>query len=191
MQRKHSTIAALLALGLATVMALPAFAGSKNLIFELGDARGDDHGAGNLIYPSRTEFTPGDLDIVSFRALAVDQATRFEVTFANPIRKPTREAVDSLGTQLSDIARFGFYTFNVDIYIDQDRQPGSGALAMMPGRKAETLLDQGWERAVVLTPSPRRPAAPSRGSWPRTWRSSSGRRDAPRRSRAVGSCARG
>ena len=46
------------------------------------------------------------------------------------------EPVDMLKQTLDSVARLGFYNFNVDIYIDTDRIPGSGSSEMLPGRRA-------------------------------------------------------
>lgn len=139
------------ALLLAILAVPPAFG---KAVFTLNDPRGDDHGDGNYIYPLNEELDPGDLDLLTFSANPARGGTWFEVTFAKPIRTPDAEVVDDLGTSLKSIARFGFYTFNVDIYIDTDRQPGSGALATLPGRYANVDRAAGWERAVILTPRP-------------------------------------
>ncbi|MDY7093970.1 MAG: glucodextranase DOMON-like domain-containing protein [Acidobacteriota bacterium] len=129
-------------------------AASKKQIFELQDPRGDDYGGGNLTYPIRTEFERGDLDVVAFRALRARGGTRFEVEFAGNVRTTERGAIDELGTDLTSVARHGFYTFNVDVYIDKDRVPGSGGVEMLPGRKAELQPEFAWDRAVILTPRP-------------------------------------
>jgi len=123
-------------------------------IFKLTDPRGDDHGDGSLIYPDRDDLKPGDLDLISFSARPEGDGTLFEATFARPIRKPARHPVDEGGTSLDWIARFGFYTFNLDVYIDMDRVPGSGETAMLPGRRAEVDSAFAWERAICLTPNP-------------------------------------
>jgi C-terminal binding-module, SLH-like, of glucodextranase len=142
------TVAAVLG-GLA---AAPADAGKA--IFTLSDPRGDDHGNGTLVYPLDTNFQHGDLDLTSFTARRDGDGTLFEATFARNVRQPIREAIDDLGTLLTDVARFGFYTVNVDVYIDTDRVPGSGGVAMLPGRKAEVDPAFAWDRAVILTPRP-------------------------------------
>ena len=133
---------------------LVAFPLDAKTIFKLEDARDDDHGNGLLEYPGRTEFEKGDLDLLSLRAIEAKDGTWFEATFARPIKVPHPGAIDELGTGLSDIARHGFYTFNIDIYIDTDGKEDSGAVAMLPGRKAELASTSGWEKAIVLTPRP-------------------------------------
>ena len=137
---------------LLTVLAVPSAFGKT--LFTLSDPRGDDHGDGNFIYPLNEELDPGDLDLLTFSANPTRGGTWFEVTFAKPIRSPEAQVIDNLGTSLKSIARHDFYTFNVDIYIDTDRQPGSGAVAMLPGRFANVDRASAWERAVVLTPRP-------------------------------------
>jgi hypothetical protein len=129
-------------------------AGGSAVIFELEDPRGDDHGDGKFVYPLRTDFENGDLDLVKVRVLEKADGALFELEFAEPIKVPQRGAIDDLGTDLTQIARHGFYTFNVDIYIDEDRIPLSGSTIMLPGRKAQVHPDHAWEQAICLTPRP-------------------------------------
>lgn len=132
--------------------AVPAFAGKT--LFKLSDPRGDDHGDGNLVYPLNSELDPGDLDLVSLTAEADGDGTLFEATFARPVRVPGREVIDGVGTSLDTVARFGFYTMNLDIYIDTDRTPGSGTTSTLPGRRAVIDPASAWEKAIILTPRP-------------------------------------
>ncbi|HEX6900656.1 MAG TPA: glucodextranase DOMON-like domain-containing protein [Thermoanaerobaculia bacterium] len=136
----------------AIVLAAPAF-GAKE-IFKLTDPRGDDYGDGQYVYPDNSDFGRGDLDLLSLTARQEGQGTRFEATFAKPIKLPGREIIDGLGTELVEAARFGFYLQNLDIYIDTDRAPGSGGLTMLPGRNAEIDPAFAWEKAIILTPRP-------------------------------------
>jgi hypothetical protein len=140
------------ALLLSLLAAAPAF--GKTKIFTLTDPRGDDHGDGNLIYPLNDELDPGDLDLLSLTAYADDGGTWFEAEFAKPVKQPGAEAVDDLGTSLRSVARFGFYTINLDIYIDTDHVAGSGGVALLPGRLAEADRASAWEKAIILTPRP-------------------------------------
>jgi len=147
--RTHAVTAILL----AVLLAPPVFGRGKP-VFTLSDPRGDDHGDGNLVYPGNEDLGPGDLDILSFSAEDQGNGTLFEVTFAKPVRVPVRRAIDELGTQLDTVARYGFYTLNLDIYIDKDRVPGSGGVTMLPGRHAEIDPASAWEKAIILTPRP-------------------------------------
>jgi hypothetical protein len=150
MRSSRSQSAAVLLLAFLAVS--PAFA--RNKIFTLTDPRGDDHGDGNLIYPLNEELDPGDLDLLSLTAYAEDGGTWFEAEFAKPVKQPGAETVDDLGTSLKSVARFGFYTINLDIYIDTDHVAGSGGVALVPGRLAEVDRATAWEKAILLTPRP-------------------------------------
>ncbi|MBP7149129.1 MAG: hypothetical protein KBD01_16495 [Acidobacteria bacterium] len=141
-----------LALGLALATA-PAARGA-DAIFKLDDPRGDDHGDGRLLYPNRDDLVPGDLDLLSFAARAVKGGTEFEAVFARPVHAPGDRTIDIGGGSIADIARFGFYTFNVEVYIDTDRLPGSGRTDTLPGRRLAIAPEYAWERAVALVPRP-------------------------------------
>lgn len=156
---------AFLALALLVLPTLPGALFAKSPIFELEDPPGDDHGNGNLVYPLRSDLQQGELDLVAFRAFDDEGGTLFEVELARRIRKPERGAIDEAGTDLTTIARHGFYNFSVDVYIDQDRQPGSGGVAMLPGRQAEVAAGSAWERAVVLSPRPAETRSALRRMW--------------------------
>lgn len=148
--RRSAVLVSLLAL-----VALPALSGAgQGALFHLSDPRGDDHGDGGLRYPLSSDYAPGDLDLLAFAARRGDGGTWFEVTFARPVRVPDRRAIDDLGTSLSSVARFGFYTFNLDVYVDTDRVPGSGGVMALPGRKVQIAPESAWDRAIVLTPRP-------------------------------------
>lgn len=133
--------------------AVPSLAAPPPL-FTLADPAGDDAGDGTLVYPGRGELGPGDLDLVTFAARPAKDGTLFEATFARPIRVADRRPVDAAGVTLDRLARFGIYTFNLDLYVDRDRLPGSGRTAMLPGRRAEVDSATAWERAICLTPRP-------------------------------------
>ena len=147
-------LAALAAAALATTLLAPATAEAAPPIFTLSDPRSDDNGAGSLVYPLRDDLKPGDLDLIEFSARREKDGTQFEVLFARPVRKPTRAPIDAGGTALDWVARHGFYTFNVDVYIDRDREKGLGSTEMLPGRRAEVTPAFAWERAICLTPVP-------------------------------------
>ena len=124
-------------------------------LFRIEDPRGDDHGDGSLVFPLRDDLHQGDLDVISLTAWPDPEGTLFEVTFARRVARPDARAIDISGASLASVARLGFYTFNLELYIDQDRVPGSGLTAMLPGRNAEVDPASAWERLVILTPRPR------------------------------------
>jgi glucodextranase-like protein len=138
----------------ATAATAPRASAAAAPTFTLSDPRGDDHGDGSLLYPERNDLKPGDLDLLSFSARPEKGGTLFEAVFARAIRKPTREPTEGGGPSLDVVARHDFYTFNIDVYIDQDRVTGSGATAMLPGRRAEVEPEFAWERVVCLAPGP-------------------------------------
>lgn len=153
-----ATRALVLAAGLALAAlspARPAVAKGGETLFTLNDPRGDDNGDGTLTYPLRYYgMSAGDLDLLSLTATRVEGGTEFVATFANPVRPTARRTIDEGGTSLDSIARFGFYTTNLDIYIDTDRVPGSGATNTLPGRRAEIDPKFAWEKMICLTPRP-------------------------------------
>ncbi len=140
-------LACVLILAAATSIAAP------EPVARLTDPQGDDHGDGNLLYPSQG-FAPGDLDVVGLTVTNEKASTVFAIEFARDIKKPSRGAADALGTSFDRIARHGFYQFNVDIYIDSDRRPGSGFTTTLPGRLAVIAADAAWEACVLVTPRP-------------------------------------
>jgi hypothetical protein len=127
---------------------------APDVLFTLVDPDRDDHGDGSLIYPLRHDIAAGELDLLSFAARAERDGTTFEATFAQRIRQPDKRVVDPGGGTLDSIAKLGFFTFNIDVYIDTDRREGSGRTALLPGRVAETEPDSAWERVISLTPRP-------------------------------------
>lgn len=138
---------------LALALSLSASAEDPRL-FTLTDPRGDDHGDGDFVYPHRDDLKPGDLDLLSLTATRQADGTWFEATFARPIAPTNRRVIDGGGGTLDGIARYNFYTLNIDIYIDTDRVPGSGLTYTLPGRKAEIDPANAWEKAICLTPRP-------------------------------------
>jgi hypothetical protein len=143
--------AAAMACALASFIA-PASADEP--LFRLQDARGDDHGNGTLIYPNRDDMQRGDLDIISLEAERRGGDTWFVVELAQPIRSPVGRVTELGQTPVERIARNGFYTFNVDIYVDTDRIAGSGQTGTVPGRSVAVDRQFAWEKAIVLTPRP-------------------------------------
>jgi len=123
-------------------------------LFRLDDPKGDDHGTGSLVYPNRPDMQPGDLDLVTFSARLAQEGTWFSVEFAQPVRDPRGEVTQIGQTPIEKLARNGFYTFNVDVYVDQDRIAGSGHTQTLPGRNVDVDRNFAWEKAIVVSPRP-------------------------------------
>ncbi|HEX9986845.1 MAG TPA: glucodextranase DOMON-like domain-containing protein [Thermoanaerobaculia bacterium] len=134
------------------LLAAPVHA--ADAVFTLTDPRGDDYGNGKLQYPMNADYARGDLDLVKLEARRTDGGTTFDATFARPVRRPDGRTVDAIGTSLEEMARLGFFTFNIDIYIDTDGQPGSGSTTSLPGRRLLIDPSTAWEKAISLTPQP-------------------------------------
>jgi glucodextranase-like protein len=138
----------------ALLVAAPLFASDS--LFTLTDPRGDDYGTGTLKYPMSADYQQGDLDLLSVTAVQVAGGMQFEAKFARPIRQPERRTVDGIGTQLDQLAKLGFYTFNLDIYVDTDGVAGSGSTTTLPGRGVMIDPSTAWEKVISLTPDPMR-----------------------------------
>jgi len=123
-------------------------------LFVLEDPKGDDHGSGVLIYPDRDDMEPGDLDLVRFSAEQRSDGVWFIVEMAQQVRSPVGRVTELGQTPIDRLARNGFYTFNVDVYIDTDRIAGAGEKTAVPGRGVAVDRNFAWERAIVLTPRP-------------------------------------
>ena len=136
----------------AALLVLGAVPGRAEELFSLEDLKGDDSGTGALIYPNREDLQPGDLDLVRFSAERRADGVWFAVEMAQPVRSPIGRVTELGQTPIDRIARDGFYTFNVDVYIDTDRIAGAGNSATVPGRGVTVDRNFAWERAIVLTP---------------------------------------
>jgi hypothetical protein len=123
-------------------------------LFSFEDPRGDDDGSGVLIYPNRDDLKPGDLDLYRFSAEQKSDGIWFAVEMAQPVRSPVGRVTELGQTPVERLARHGFYTFNVDVYIDTDRIAGSGGTNAIPGRRVAIDRGYAWERCIVLTPRP-------------------------------------
>ena len=132
---------------------LSARAGQPPLV-TISDPSADDFGAGALVYPRRSDFQAGDLDLLQLKISRDDKGYWFEATFKNPIRDPAN-VPNSVGAEsLANFARKGFYQFNLDVYVDTDRVKGSGNTFTLPGRQVKIDPEYAWEKAVILTPRP-------------------------------------
>lgn len=139
---------------LAAVLAPAPSVAASAPIFVLADPAGDDHGDGTLKYPLVPDMREGDLDLVELSAHRGENGTWFTVTMRRNVRPPGPEVIDSLGRTEGQVAKLGFWEFNVDIYVDKDRVDGSGQLWTLPGRKVSIDPKTAWERMISLSPQP-------------------------------------
>jgi len=137
----------------AALLAAPGGARAQQL-FALDDVRGDDDGNGSLIYPNTPDMQKGDLDLVRVAAEQRGDGVWFVVEMGQPVRSPVGRATKLGQTPLEQLARNGFFTFNVDIYVDTDRVGGSGQTGTVPGRGVTVDRQFAWEKCIVLTPRP-------------------------------------
>jgi len=145
---------ALLAAALFSLPVAAQSAAQVEPLFVLEDVKGDDVGTGALIYPNRDDMKPGDLDLVSLAVETRPDGVWFVAEMARNIRNPLGRVTELGQTPLERLARNGFYTFNIDIYIDTDRIAGAGFIEAMPGRRVTIDRNFAWEKAVILTPRP-------------------------------------
>jgi hypothetical protein len=131
----------------------------------LTDPVGDDHGDGELLLPGKGEPGPGELDLVALRAYPGPDGLELEAEFARPIRRPDVRVIAPTGETLEDASPLGFWTFNLDLYVDLDRVPGSGRTDTLPGRLAVIAPETAWERVICLTPRPAEARARLAGMW--------------------------
>ena len=142
---------------IAALALLQPFAGTAQTapLLSISDPEGDDVGDGSLVYPRDSAFAAGDLDLRLLRVFADGNNLRFEATMRNNIRHPGTARGPGMGSEdLSVFARRGFYAFNIDIYVDTDRVPGSGNTVSLPGRRATIDAAHAWEKVILLTPRP-------------------------------------
>lgn len=144
----------LLPLLLAPFVPAPATAQAAPIL-SITDPEGDDAGDGSLVPPREPVIEPGDLDLRSLQVSADGSDLRFVLTLRNPVRDPAQVRSGLLGNEdLALFARRGFYAFNLDLYLDIDRIPGSGQTVTLPGRRARIDPAHAWDKAIVLTPRP-------------------------------------
>jgi carbohydrate-binding DOMON domain-containing protein len=107
------------------------------IVFDIDDPTGDDHGPGGYTYPTDTVFAPGSFDLTGFSVGLSGEELVFEFTVASPISNPW-DSPTGLSIQ----------TF--DVYVDADPGNGTGARQMIAGRNAALGVGDGWERALTI-----------------------------------------
>lgn len=107
------------------------------------DPIGDDKGPGYYTYPTHPVYVVGGFDIVKVEIDSMDDKNvTFKITVNADLKQDWGMAAD-------------FDIQHIQIYIDQDRLPGSGYLKSIPGLNIYFPPDQGWEKAIIISPQPR------------------------------------
>ena len=105
----------------------------------LNDPVGDDYGPGDYVYPYDGVFTPGSFDITRFRVYDQGANIVFEVEIDGEIEDPWGSGA-------------GFSLQSIDIYIDQDGTPGSGATWALERRNVSFSSSSAWEYMIWCQP---------------------------------------
>ncbi|MGC8964262.1 MAG: glucodextranase DOMON-like domain-containing protein [Brevinematia bacterium] len=107
------------------------------------DPIGDDKGPGYYTYPTHPVYVVGGFDIVKVEIDSMDDKNvTFKITVNADLKQDWGMAAD-------------FDIQFVQIYIDEDHLPGSGYLKSVPGLNIYFPPDQGWEKAILISPQPR------------------------------------
>jgi alpha-amylase/alpha-mannosidase (GH57 family) len=105
-----------------------------NVVLEVADPTGDDHGPGTYTYPHDGVFRPGVFDATGLVVGYDDEAVIFRVMFRGP--------VDNVWGSPN-----GLSVQAIDVYIDVDG-PEGGARILLPGRNAALTPDFAWDYAI-------------------------------------------
>jgi hypothetical protein len=107
------------------------------VVLEVEDPIGDDHGPGTYSYPTDGVFTAGSYDISRFQLGTEGEDYVFNFEVVAPIQNPWGSP-----------RGLSIQTF--DVYIDTDPGEGTGSRLLIPGRNAALPEGNGWEYAVTI-----------------------------------------
>jgi alpha-amylase/alpha-mannosidase (GH57 family) len=113
---------------------IPDF-GLAQVILDVEDPEGDDHGPGSYTYPTDPVFLPQVFDLKRFQVGEEGEDLVFRLEFYGPIPNPWGSP-NGLALQ------------TIDIYIDRDPGKGTGARLLLPGRNAALAEGFGWDIAL-------------------------------------------
>lgn len=130
-----------LALGLFTMVSLPAVAAPPEGAISFKDPVGDDDGPGGYTYPTDEAYTPGSFDLTGFSVTTKGDRVTFDVTFKAPLKDPW-----GLGS--------GFSTQMVFIFIQTENRQGNGFVETVPGLNVKFDEADAWDKLVILSPQP-------------------------------------
>lgn len=118
-------------------------------IFDITDVKGDDYGAGNVIYPDNRHFRKGMYDITRFTVSKDKQNVYFRIEINEKIRFLNHEEFEYRYDLPED-----FFLQLIQIYIDTDNIPNAGFVETIQGTNVKVDSASAWEYAVVITPIP-------------------------------------
>ena len=111
-------------------------------VWRYNDPIGDDKGPGYYTYPTNPVYVPGAFDIVSFEVDATSpDYIVFKITVNADLKQDWGMAADF------DVQHF-------QIYVDEDRIPGSGHIQALPGMLVNFAPDFAWDKMIMVTPQP-------------------------------------
>lgn len=109
--------------------------GLSDLVLEVIDPAGDDHGPGSYTYPTDAVFSAQNFDIEKFTVSTDAANIIFTFKFFGDVPNPWGS-----GSNLS--------LQTMDVYIDKDPGQGTGSRLLLPGRNASLTTGNGWEYMV-------------------------------------------
>lgn len=122
---------------LLAVLLLGGQAAAEEILVQIRDPRGDDRGAGGLVYPSHEVFVPGLFDLLKFQVSVDQQFVFFDFQFAaltNPFRAPE-----------------GYFHQRLELYITTGVNPGPSEIQV--GRhRLQTSPAAGWDLRLSAAP---------------------------------------
>ncbi len=123
------------------VLASPALAGDV----AFADPKGDDHGPGNYVYPTKGDYKKGSFDLTNLEIKDKGADLEITITVAAAIEDPWESAKWPTPGN-------GFSLQMFQLYVDVDGKSGSGEAAALPGMNATFADDSRWEKVVFISP---------------------------------------
>ncbi|MCX5801612.1 MAG: hypothetical protein NTX17_09530 [Candidatus Eisenbacteria bacterium] len=114
----------------------PLPGGTEKTLLSMDDPLGDDNGPGSYTYPTNAVFVGGAYDAKHFEVSMDSTDIFFRVSIAGDLTDPWG----------GDVA---FCLQGIDLYIDTDGKPGSGAKQLYTARNANAGSGSEWEYYVM------------------------------------------
>ena len=108
-----------------------------DVIFQIDDPTGDDHGPGTYAYPSDGVFANGSYDLTTFQVGT--EGDDLVLTF---------EVLAAIQNSWGSPNGLSIQTF--DVYVDTDPGAGTGARTLIDGRNAALEEGYGWEYGITV-----------------------------------------